>query len=1015
MCEQGEGCVTVKAPDDPAVNCLYVMPVRYAITHDTHMRSAEAQHYAKQDVFTDNPGLAAPIGEDGSDAPIIHGDFEIKNPSKTSDLLSSGHGQYTLRQLRAGYLHIYEEAYARWTHFIINFPQHGLGRANLFSEDTDGNSLPNPDPKTAPHCITVVGDCLVIPSPDKSTKVWFGYSDAKWTSRVLEMNNSPERRALHMRVLNIEAALRGEAQKHAGKMSDIKTIKKIVSEYANSADSGKQLYDFTPYKFHSSQARSDSLKQKLQLPDFKGVILALHDPAGVTSEIAALMSKKEETLQKSSEHEIFTNGVIVNLRNGIYENERETLMKELEKAKRDLDRSVHSRDTGPAQARINITEERIAEAKKKRYGTAWNNFHKWPTGHARYDDAKRVEWVKRHKNAEKDLIKLRITPLAELHVDWMQSEQLEKYFEFNFDTEDLFSGLTYLNTVYNCIIGTQNKKPCFQLYKTLLMSDKDDKKNLLARAIILNQDMVSQKITELQKETKNDVEKDKKEKEEDYKNEWKIAKDTTKKAVKDGGKYGDKYLFERILQELDNTFIRFAKQERAAETISKFLLSLSGPILAALPAHPDPASAAHTSPNHPSSTATVAKTKESMRITRLLVSMSILTGAEVRPFVVTCLKTELPGLLLEQLKILMKVKDMNGEKLPGLNTHTVTEHLKTLDLPENKRNPVTFTLYIIPDLLSSVKIKEDKKGNRTAKPTPFVAVTTLNRQEILAAYEKTMEIRNGELELSKILSNPDEMKRAYSHASDVQGNENGLNDKISAENKNGATESERALVKQENRRRSFNILTNVILGLFQIHAVYSAAKEAKNSMSHNKVEAEMRFVATLLAAAGAFVESTKSLVLRLAPHSATSYFLHSKKYTVNPWKTIGIVGAVIFALADVSEAIENYQEGNTETGNWLLVSAVSGLLAASVLFLTTGFVGLVVFALMLALSIYLGSIKDTPLQNWLERCIWGNTPHRKYEDLEEAMRQYQKATNPEEEVYHRDTRLENSHPANSIM
>jgi hypothetical protein len=87
-----------------------------------------------------------------------------------------------------------------------------------------------------------------------------------------------------------------------------------------------------------------------------------------------------------------------------------------------------------------------------------------------------------------------IAPLALNHVAWMKSTDLANYFECNYDPLHAGSGAVFTTVLTHCIAATEDKKACASLYQDWLKGDISDNKNLLLRAMILNQNITAKAV-----------------------------------------------------------------------------------------------------------------------------------------------------------------------------------------------------------------------------------------------------------------------------------------------------------------------------------------------------------------------------------------------------------------------------------------------------------------------------------------------------------------------------------------
>jgi hypothetical protein len=126
----------------------------------------------------------------------------------------------------------------------------------------------------------------------------------------------------------------------------------------------------------------------------------------------------------------------------------------------------------------------------------------WEKYNEMYSETSRVDWQNQFNTAFQEFDEKILAPLALAHRDWMKSDSLSNYFYCNFDVKVVDSGLVYTIVFGQCIAGTQDKKCSADLYTDWLQGSLTDKRNLLLRALCVNNDVLA---TDVEEATKNAV------------------------------------------------------------------------------------------------------------------------------------------------------------------------------------------------------------------------------------------------------------------------------------------------------------------------------------------------------------------------------------------------------------------------------------------------------------------------------------------------------------------------------
>lgn len=387
---------------------------------------------------------------------------------------------YTKRVLRSGYVNVLDESRRRWETYFVT-PDGFLFK---LLQTTGGTPVVPQKPFNCPdEGHRAIASCITIPDPHNASKVWIGFSDVLWTDAVRKRNEDAAYRSRHMIEVDVKAALKGSQKTH----HPIAQISALVAEYAMNPAQGKRSFEGSPFAFISRQTHSARLQFECEsMRRSSALIVTLPDPAGLAQELAFLMKHNADSFinrKPEDKRKIAASMAIDQIRTAICLQAEEMEMdgaEQIADLRLDNDPFGHllSKSTRETTERIRD----VSSAQLNRASTeAWIKYDK------KFNDKKRIAWLQSYGSDLKKFDETYISPLAIAHVAWMKSTNLSAYFECNYDQRSKDSGKTYTVALSHCLLATQDKKVCSDLYEEWLEGDISDPKNLLLRAMVLNQ------------------------------------------------------------------------------------------------------------------------------------------------------------------------------------------------------------------------------------------------------------------------------------------------------------------------------------------------------------------------------------------------------------------------------------------------------------------------------------------------------------------------------------------------
>jgi hypothetical protein len=438
---------------------------------------------------------------------------------KTIDL---GDGaKYTLRLLRPGYVYVYnpKDPKAKWRGYEVTaesylqeFTVTPWGTP-IGQEEGERKTAPcNPDKNT------IMARCITIPDADNAESVWIGFSDTRWTKRLLELNEDEAFRNRHMRKLDLQVYRSGagyDQYKHPHAINRVYNDP-IIAEYTRHEVhtftygyiEKNAFKDFSPVPFHSLAKRQTlgvELKELSERTDKAGnsfkqyegqsMVLALDDPAGIVMDLARLMDRRRVVFKKQKDfyRPLVINACLLQAQGAVYENTKKRL--------EDVKNVIESDEAYAASAEMQklVEQLELPDTLQDRFEQTWRKY-----GTDYYDEEKRAaffseksEYVVRTGQFEEQVIK----PLAEAHKAWFQSPYLIDYFLCNFDSSEaeetnvvwigepkqdyrLHSG-AYLELLNLCIGETGDNPVSREMYSEMFLSEPNER-NLIWMALNMN-------------------------------------------------------------------------------------------------------------------------------------------------------------------------------------------------------------------------------------------------------------------------------------------------------------------------------------------------------------------------------------------------------------------------------------------------------------------------------------------------------------------------------------------------
>ncbi|WP_157033144.1 T6SS effector BTH_I2691 family protein [Halomonas sp. S2151] len=526
---------------------LPVLPLRYAVARTDVVEKTQA------------PRLDYPFGVGVEDVELPEGQV------------------YTLRLLRPGYLYVYHEVRSTWSGYLVT-PM-GFLYPYVLEIDHDVLVAMNPNeiqggidallqPPSKGEEITCKdnpehhypGRCITILDPENGGDVYFAYSETAWTKRVwhehatnAHVGEGASRRRDQMRCISLSdwrgipakygndkkkplsLGTPGGKGKHAAPLREL-SDRLAESRYPWSRTGIRDQQDDAswppPTSLGSSvsdiigvQGQIDGLIEWAEIQanadDMLPMMVALDDPAGITYDLASLMTARTKQFLESPEHrwQVVTASMI----NGVEEAIRERAITEvLERAREradrtydqiQKDRAITQSSGGPGWESTPALDEyysreaireRNYDAVESEYvkqcaDDAWAKYDKMLARSSPGEDdgpTMMERWEREEFGPAKERFEREVmAPLGDAYKKWLKSKCLLVYLEANHDDSDTESGVAFAATVARCLADTQQYKTLHDQYVAWLSSVDVSRDNLLLRGLLVDSSKLKSEMT----------------------------------------------------------------------------------------------------------------------------------------------------------------------------------------------------------------------------------------------------------------------------------------------------------------------------------------------------------------------------------------------------------------------------------------------------------------------------------------------------------------------------------------
>jgi len=423
--------------------------------------------------------------------------------SLTPPLVAQGETAWTARLLREGFLYIWVESGKYWINYFVT---------------ADGFYYPLPEQEDVPSdivngrvkpCVTeprelATASLVTLPVKPLNMKnglFWFAWSEVEWTDSVRKQHENTAWRSRYMQRFDMDAWLAGGQAEQA---LPIASLSNTIAEYSSrGAYCEVKKWSPAPWKNANIMAANNLRLAADSLYADKGAIIVLADPMAVTQELSALVTWRLKT--RFADDPYYARGIALSsalsgLKLAMTEQFRRDLLSE-DKTSEQISRTIGTQiiagmplpPDNPERAAADVrrsNEETFDRRFEQRINQRWADYEKY------IDREQERAFLKKLATAVKTYDENVITPMTQMYLAGLQSDALINSFKHNYDTQDIQSGLCYLQSVTDCLEGMQDQVPVSQWLRSQLEAASFSADNYILQALIFNNEKMAALIQE---------------------------------------------------------------------------------------------------------------------------------------------------------------------------------------------------------------------------------------------------------------------------------------------------------------------------------------------------------------------------------------------------------------------------------------------------------------------------------------------------------------------------------------
>ncbi|MDR3433474.1 MAG: T6SS effector BTH_I2691 family protein, partial [Rouxiella aceris] len=394
-----------------------------------------------------------------------------------------------------GFLYIWADSGQYWKSYFATadgyyypLPEHGDVPPDIVSGKVKP-CISKPTELAAASLVTLP----VKPLGMKNGLFWFSWSEVAWTDAVRKQHEDTVYRSQYMQRFDMDAWVTSGKAEQALPISGLSDI---VAEYSSKAQRSDQpQWSRAPWKTVRPGESGHLQRAAETLFTGKGAIILLQDPVAVAQDISWLANYRiNQNLYQNPRYtrELALSAAVQGLKESICAQYERSIV---------FNNQVEEINAGVGSFKANgvfipgssAMEERLRMRNIQQLSQKIEK--KWEAEYGKYyDKAKENAFTDAFNAALKQYDENIIVPMMHMYIECMDGCILGDYFLHNFDTTDPASGIGYVQSVTDCINGSQDKLLVSKYFQLKIAGVCTDKSNILARAAVFNNDAYAEQV-----------------------------------------------------------------------------------------------------------------------------------------------------------------------------------------------------------------------------------------------------------------------------------------------------------------------------------------------------------------------------------------------------------------------------------------------------------------------------------------------------------------------------------------
>ncbi|EOC0417692.1 hypothetical protein ACI0Z1_002233 [Cronobacter malonaticus] len=407
---------------------------------------------------------------------------------------AQGETAYTARLLREGFLYIWNEMTGSWINYFSTYegyfyplPESGDVPPGVVSGKTRP-CITEPSELASASLITLP----VLLPPFKNGVFWFAWSEVEWTDAVRKKHEDAGYRAQYMQRFDMDSWINSGSAENVIAISELTNS---VAEYSSGA-ADSEIWQWSPVLWKETHAQESIylLMAAEALSPGRGGIIVLDDPVAVAQEISALCNwRLDKNLSNNPEYSrgLALSSALAGLQDAMCTQFERDLLEQDERMENQVRYGWET--TGGIQIPSQPSRAVSLHALNNQMLSVTVAEH-WAPYEKYIDRSKEKAFLQKYEKALTAYDQRIISPMVEMYLAWLKSQDLLDYLDHNFDPENVASGSVFVQAIRDCVSGMQDKKGASDYFCEQLTQPSITAINILLRATVMNNSAWTQQV-----------------------------------------------------------------------------------------------------------------------------------------------------------------------------------------------------------------------------------------------------------------------------------------------------------------------------------------------------------------------------------------------------------------------------------------------------------------------------------------------------------------------------------------